>query len=67
MYENKTMKPIEIVLRSRERAMRKNDGGGNLIKIYFKNICKCHNVFTLCTYYMPINFYKTQRKKKHRG
>jgi hypothetical protein len=23
--------------------MRENDGGGNLIKIYCKNICKCHN------------------------
>jgi hypothetical protein len=34
MYENTTMKPVEIVLRW-ERGMRENDGGGvSLIKIH---------------------------------
>jgi hypothetical protein len=31
-----------------------NDGEVNLIKIYCKHICKCHNVIPLCNYYMQI-------------
>jgi hypothetical protein len=41
MCENRTMKPDEIVLRSREGEMRENDGGLNLIKVHFKHMCKC--------------------------
>jgi hypothetical protein len=44
MYETRTMKLVEIVLRGRAGKMRENDGGVNLIKIYCKNIYKCHNV-----------------------
>jgi hypothetical protein len=40
--ENRTMKPTEIFLRSGE-VLRENDGGMNLINIYCKHICKCHN------------------------
>jgi hypothetical protein len=39
VYENKTMKLVEIVLR-REREMRESDGGVNLTKIHCKYICK---------------------------
>jgi hypothetical protein len=42
MYENTIMKPVEIVLR-RRREMREKGRGVNLIKIYYKHICKCHN------------------------
>jgi hypothetical protein len=41
------MKPVEIVLR-KKAGMMENDGGVNLIKIYYKHICKYHNV-SLCT------------------
>jgi hypothetical protein len=41
-YENRTIKPVEIVLR-RGAEMKKNDGGLNLIKIHHKHIYKCHN------------------------
>jgi hypothetical protein len=51
MYENRTRKLVEIVLR-RGRGMRENDGGGKLKK-YCKHICQCHNVSpyatTICT------------------
>jgi hypothetical protein len=43
-YENRTMKPVEIVLR-REKELREKDGEVNLIKIHCKHICKCHNEF----------------------
>jgi hypothetical protein len=39
------MKPVEIVLRREEgKGKRKKDGGENPTKIYFKHICKYHNV-----------------------
>jgi hypothetical protein len=41
VYENRTIKEEE------GRGMREKDGGVNLIKIYCKHICKCHNV-SLC-------------------
>jgi hypothetical protein len=43
-YENRTMKPVEIVLRRGKREIRENDVGVNLIKVYCKHICKCHDV-----------------------
>jgi hypothetical protein len=48
IYENRRMKSIEIVLR-RGRGTTNNDGGVNLIKIYCKHICKCHNVSACAT------------------
>jgi hypothetical protein len=42
VYKNRSMKPVEIVLR-RGRKKRENDGGGKS-KIYCKHICKYHNV-----------------------
>jgi hypothetical protein len=41
--ENKRMKPVESVLR-REEGERENDGGVTVTKIYYKHLCKCHNV-----------------------
>jgi hypothetical protein len=43
VYENRTMKPVEIVLRSREGGSGRMMEEINLIKIYHKHICKCHN------------------------
>jgi hypothetical protein len=37
------VKPVEIVLRGGREGKRKNDGGGKS-KIYYKHICKYHNV-----------------------
>jgi hypothetical protein len=42
MYEHRTMKPVEIILR-RGEGLREKNGGGDLIKIYCKHICKYHN------------------------
>jgi hypothetical protein len=41
-FENRTMKPDDIVLR-RGRGMREKDGRVSLIRIRCKHICKCHN------------------------
>jgi hypothetical protein len=57
MYENRTVKPVEIVLRS-GGGMRDNDGGVNPIKIYFKHIYKCHNVSPLDNCHMLIKMFK---------
>jgi hypothetical protein len=38
IYENRRMKPVEIVLRMRGWEKRENDGGGKSSKIYFKYI-----------------------------
>jgi hypothetical protein len=46
VYENRTMTPVEIVLR--RGAVRENDGEVNLIKIYRKYICEYHNESPLC-------------------
>jgi hypothetical protein len=46
VYENRTMKPVEIVLRGR-RGMREYDGGVNIIKIHCKLICNYHNKIPL--------------------
>jgi hypothetical protein len=40
MYENGKMRPVEAFLGMGEERI-KNEGRG---MIYFKNICKCHNV-----------------------
>jgi hypothetical protein len=42
------MRPAEIFLRSGREGVKENNGRVNLIKIYCKHICKCHNA-TLCT------------------
>jgi hypothetical protein len=44
MYENRTMEPVETVLRRAGRGMCENDEGVNLTKICSKHIRKCHNV-----------------------
>jgi hypothetical protein len=45
IYEHRRMKPVEIVLRrGGGGAKRENDRGVKLTKIYFKHICKYHNV-----------------------
>jgi hypothetical protein len=43
MYENRTIKPDEIVLRSRGERMRENGRRVTLIKIHCKYTCKCGN------------------------
>jgi hypothetical protein len=52
MYENRTTKRIEIV--PSWRGMREKMEGVNLIKMYYKNICKCHNEPPLQLIYMLI-------------
>jgi hypothetical protein len=34
VYKNRTVKPVETVVRMGIRGMRENDGGVNLIEIY---------------------------------
>jgi hypothetical protein len=41
IYENRRMKPLEIVLRKGKKEERE---GVNPTKLYFKHICKYHNV-----------------------
>jgi uncharacterized pyridoxamine 5'-phosphate oxidase family protein len=47
IYENRRMKPVEIVLRWGERGESKGNGGRKS-KIYYNQICKYHNV-AFCT------------------
>jgi hypothetical protein len=47
LYGTRMMKPDEIVLRSGEKGRRRMMEVVNLIKIYFKHICRCHNEITL--------------------
>jgi hypothetical protein len=44
IYENRRMKPVEIVLRRKGEGRGRTMEGINPSKIYFKYICKCHNV-----------------------
>jgi hypothetical protein len=37
LFENKTMKAIEIILRIEEKETRKDEGGVNLIKVHCKS------------------------------
>jgi hypothetical protein len=41
------MKPVEIVYEDREGRWRRTMEAVNLIKIYCKHKCKCHNVYSL--------------------
>jgi hypothetical protein len=43
IYENRRMKPVEIVLRRGEGGRGRMEGG-NPTKVYFKHICKYCNV-----------------------
>jgi hypothetical protein len=54
VYENRTVIPVEIFLRSRCRGVKENDGGANLIAIYYKHVCKHHNASPMYKYYMLI-------------
>jgi hypothetical protein len=49
VYENRTMKPIEIVLRKGRSGDEGEWWGVNLIKIDCKYICKCCNVSPYAT------------------
>jgi hypothetical protein len=51
MYENKTVEPVESVLR---RGMREKNGGVNLIKIYRKSCVNVTMCIPLYNYYMLI-------------
>jgi hypothetical protein len=42
LFENRTMKPVEIIF-CRGRGMRENDGGDEPTKVYCKYIWKCHS------------------------
>jgi hypothetical protein len=44
MYENGKMRPVETIPGMREGGQRRMMGGVESTMIYFKNICKCHNV-----------------------
>jgi hypothetical protein len=44
MYGNRTMKPVEIILRREEGRQGRVMEGLNVIKIYHKHIFKYHNV-----------------------
>jgi hypothetical protein len=44
IYENRKMKPVEIVLRRGKRERGKMMEEVNPTKIYFKHECKYHNV-----------------------
>jgi hypothetical protein len=44
MYENGTMSPVETVLKRGEGGINEKYGGVNLVEIYYKYFCKCHNV-----------------------
>jgi hypothetical protein len=46
--ENKTMKPVEMVLRGKEEWERMMEGV-NLIKVYCKHIYRCHNITPCAT------------------
>jgi hypothetical protein len=44
MYENGTMGPVETLPGMGGGGIKENDGEVNLIKMYCKHFCKCHNV-----------------------
>jgi hypothetical protein len=44
IYGNRKMKPVAIVLRRGERGRGRTMEGVKPTKIYFKHICKYHNV-----------------------
>jgi hypothetical protein len=49
IYENRRMKPGEIVLRRGKGDVKKQWRGVNLTMIYYKYICKYHNVSPFTT------------------
>jgi hypothetical protein len=51
-YKNRRIKPDEIVLRRKGWGKRENMERVNPTKIYYKHICKYHNVYY--NYYMLI-------------
>jgi hypothetical protein len=57
VYENRTMKSAEIVLR--REGIRKNNGGVNPINMHCKHICKCHNE------YSPVQLKYANKLKKN--
>jgi hypothetical protein len=59
MYENRRMKPVEIILR-RERETRENSVGLNLAKRYCKHICKYHSAFPVQLLHANNKFFKSR-------
>jgi hypothetical protein len=53
IYENRTMKPVEIVLR-RGKEKRNNNIRVNLFQVHCEHICKCHNESPMYNNYMLI-------------
>jgi hypothetical protein len=43
MYVNEKMRPIETITGMEGEGIKKNDGV-NSTMIYYKKLCKCHNV-----------------------
>jgi hypothetical protein len=58
MYEDRKMKPIEVVLRRGKGWWGWTMEQMKLIKIYCKHICKCHNISPLYNYYILIKYFK---------
>jgi hypothetical protein len=44
MYENGKMRPVEAILKMGVGGIKKNDGGANLMKMFYKHLCKYYNV-----------------------
>jgi hypothetical protein len=44
MYENGKMRPVETIPVMGDRGRKGNSGGVNLMRIDYKDFCKCHNV-----------------------
>jgi hypothetical protein len=44
MYEDGKMRPVETVPGMEGGGIKENYGGVNSILLYWKNLCKCHNV-----------------------
>jgi hypothetical protein len=53
VYENRTLKPVEILLRKGRRRGGRGEGVA-VMKTYCKHIWKYHNVSFLYNYYMLI-------------
>jgi hypothetical protein len=49
IHIGKRMRSIKIFIRKDRGWKRENDGGVNLTKLYFKHICRYHNVFPCTT------------------
>jgi hypothetical protein len=62
VYENRTMTPVEIVLRREWRGMKENDLGDDS-KIRCKPICRCHSEHPCTTNICDKNATDKQKEK----